>query len=238
MSAIPFIKFYPSDWLSEESLRLVSPAARGLWIDMLCLMAKNDRRGYLEVNGGVNPSLIQLGRLVGMSAQEIEPLLEELKSAGTCSVDANGTLFSRRLVRDTDAYEKAVSYGKKGGNPKIKNKKQNGDRVNPPVKPNQQPSLGSGFWVLTYGFSDKFHEVWCDWIAYRREKKLKPLTQKGEEQLTKRLAEMGEYRATAAIQYSMAQNWQGIFEEKLSPVAAAQRTALSCSEPSNIRNAQ
>lgn len=149
MSAVPYIKFFPSDWLSEESLRLVSFAARGLWIDMLCLMAKNERRGYLEVNGGVNPTLPQLAKLVGSTEAEIAPLLAELKAAKTCSIDANGVLFSRRLVRDTESYSQAVSYGKKGGNPRLTG------GVKTPVKPTRQPSLGSGFWPLASGNGSK-----------------------------------------------------------------------------------
>ncbi len=142
MSSLPYIKFYPSDWLSEESLRLVSVAARGLWIDLLCLMAKSERRGYLQVNGGVNPTLAQVGKLVGLSEPELTPLLHELRQAGTCSVEPEtGVLFSRRLVRDTELYNQAVNYGSKGGNPRLKKRRL--DRVNPTLNPNRQPSLGS-----------------------------------------------------------------------------------------------
>ena len=211
MSAIPYIKFFPSDWLSEESLRLVSPAARGVWIDLICLMAKNERRGYLELNGGVNPTLPQLGRLVGLSAQEIGPLIDELKHAGTCSIDAKGVLFCRRLVRDTEAYEQAVTYGKQGGNPRLRRGLK--AKVKAPLNPNGQPPLGSGFWIMASGFSDSFKMVWQDYTAYRTERKLPPFTSKGEAALAKRLTEWGERRATAAIEFSMSQNWQGIFEQ-------------------------
>ena len=39
--------FYPGDWFKDPALRSVSLAARGLWIDMLCLMFEGDHRGYL-----------------------------------------------------------------------------------------------------------------------------------------------------------------------------------------------
>lgn len=212
MSAVPFIKFYPSDWLSEESLRLVSVAARGLWIDLLCLMAKNERRGYLELNGGVNPTPTQLARLVGVPANEVEALLTELKQAGTCSIDEKGVLFSRRLVRDTELYNQAVSYGKKGGNPRLTRRVKTPVKVMP--KGSSQPSLDSGFWISGIGFSDAFRMVWEDWIAYREERRLEKYAERGLKALSTKLAAMGEIRATAAIRHSMAQNWQGIFEEK------------------------
>jgi len=147
MSAIPYVKFFPSDWLSEESLRLVSYAARGLWIDMLCLMAKNQRRGYLEVTGGltggVKPTLAQLAKLTCGNEAEIGALLDELKGAGVCSIEPEtGVIYSRRMVRDTELYNQSVAFGKQGGNP-VLNRRRN-KRLNPPVKPNGQPSLGSG----------------------------------------------------------------------------------------------
>src|SRR5687767_5388312 len=143
MSSVPYLKWFPSDWLSDERLRLISFAARGLWMDMLCLMAKNVRRGFLEVNGGVKPTLAQLAKLTGGSESEIAPLLDEILAAGVCSVEeGSGILYSRRIVRDTSAYNQAVSYGSRGGNPSLK--KRLTRRVNPPVNPTQQPSLGSG----------------------------------------------------------------------------------------------
>ncbi len=39
MSGTTWSKFYWSDWLSDSALRAVSSAARGLWIDMLCIAA-------------------------------------------------------------------------------------------------------------------------------------------------------------------------------------------------------
>ncbi len=139
---MPWIKFWPSDWLSDEALRLVSVGARGLWIDMICLMAKSERTGYLQVNGGVNPTLNQVGKLVGLSMSEIEPLISELMQAGVCSIeDKTGIVYSRRMVRDRAAYEQACEFGKKGGNPRLKGVKGR-------VKLNRQPSLASSTSIL------------------------------------------------------------------------------------------
>ena len=201
MSSLPYIKFYPSDWLSEESLRLVSVAARGLWIDLLCLMAKSERRGYLQVNGGVNPTLVQVGKLVGLSEAEITPLLHELKQAGTCSVDPiNGMLFSRRLVRDTELYNQAVNYGSKGGNPKLKKRRSN--RVNPPVNLNRQPPLGSNMGSGN-GISDPLPIEEQIYRAYPR----KEAKQAALAAIRKVLDQRGEWRAKLlgkVIEYATA----------------------------------
>lgn len=140
MSALPWVRFFPTDWQSEQTLRVVSLAAKGLWIEMLCCMAKNEPRGYLTLNGGVNPTVIQIARLVGHSEAEITPLLEELRQAGTFSVDPKGVIFSRRMVKDTSAYNNAVLAGKSGGNPKLR-KKRDKTGVNPPINLNMASGI-------------------------------------------------------------------------------------------------
>jgi hypothetical protein len=45
------MKFYPSDWRSDPMLRLCSLAARGLWMEMMCLMHEAEPYGSLLVNG-------------------------------------------------------------------------------------------------------------------------------------------------------------------------------------------
>jgi hypothetical protein len=47
----PWMKFYPSDWRADPALRMCSIAARGLWIEMICLMHEAAPRGSLRVNG-------------------------------------------------------------------------------------------------------------------------------------------------------------------------------------------
>ena len=55
----------------------------------------------------------------------------------------------------------------------------------------------------------EFREAWRSWLAYRG-RQYKPLGQKAQ---IGRLAKLGAARAIAAIDYSMAQGWCGIYEE-------------------------
>ncbi len=50
-SKLPAFQFYPGDWLKDPAVRSLPLEARGLWIDLLCIMHESDRRGYLELNG-------------------------------------------------------------------------------------------------------------------------------------------------------------------------------------------
>lgn len=109
----PAFQFYPKDWRDEQSLRLCSMAARGLWIDLMCLMHSADRYGHLELAG--KPMAVeQIARLVGESAKDVKRWMAELVTNGVCSVTEEGVIFSRRMVRDEAIREKRAAGGEAG----------------------------------------------------------------------------------------------------------------------------
>lgn len=113
-------KWFWADWRSDEALALCSFAARGLWMELLTLMAMSERKGELLVQGEP-PSETDLIRLVrGSSRSEFRRLMAELKARGVYSVDPGGTIFSRRMVRTRTRSEINTANGMKGGNPKLK----------------------------------------------------------------------------------------------------------------------
>ena len=93
-----WVKWWPDAWLSDESLRGCSPMARALWVDIICLMAKSKRHGYL-LSGDSPMNTTQLARIFGESKEITENLLSELSTAQVFSV-ADGAIFSRRMVKD------------------------------------------------------------------------------------------------------------------------------------------
>lgn len=119
---MPFIKFFPRDWMSDEKLRLCSLAARGLWLELLCLMHQNTRRrGYLEHSSGVAVSSDQVARAVGISGTEASALLRELGDAGVFSRDENGVIYSRRMVGEERFRESCSAAGKASAkNPRMR----------------------------------------------------------------------------------------------------------------------
>ncbi len=146
MSSQPWLKFYPTDWRSDPALRMCSIAARGLWMEMLCLMHEASPRGSLIV-GGVTVSDKQLAILSALTEGEVCDLLAELEDAGVFSRDDDGTIYSRKMRRDTEKAERDKANGRKGGNPSFKKDnpvpvadltpktKHNTKGVNPPVNP-------------------------------------------------------------------------------------------------------
>ena len=119
MSARPWFKFYVSNWRSDPVLRSCTAAARGLWIDMLCLMHEASPRGHLCLPNGRMIDERLLSALCGMPAEEVRPLLTELLRAGVFSVAEDGAIFSRKMVRDEERSRRGKEDGKTGGNPQL-----------------------------------------------------------------------------------------------------------------------
>ena len=101
------------------TLKLCSLSARGLWMEMMAIMGLSEKIGYLQIGGKVITEE-QLAVLLGCSMEEIRNCLNELEGHGVFSRDENGVPYSRRMAREVEEYEKAVEYGKKGGNPNLK----------------------------------------------------------------------------------------------------------------------
>ncbi len=112
---LPYFPFYPDDWLSDERLRLCSLAARGLWMDILSVMHKCDRRGFLHQANGKPFSKDHVARITGITAEMAGDLLQELIDAGVASVDERGVVFSKRMVHDEHLRQVRSQAGSKGG---------------------------------------------------------------------------------------------------------------------------
>jgi len=116
---MPWCKFYPRDWMGDAELRSLDYAARGLWVDILCLMASSARPGFLIV-GGRSLSPEDLARQTGGEPEEVRHLLNQLESAGVFSRNPSGVIYSRRLLREYRESEQKRASGRQGGNPALK----------------------------------------------------------------------------------------------------------------------
>ena len=138
----PAFQFYPGDWLRDTGLRSCSAAARGLWMDILCFMHEGSPYGYLKVNHKVILSP-NLARMCGLTLQETEGCLAELGEAGVYEVDAEGVIFSRRMIRDEELRNKRAACGHLGGNPTLKDNQKVGFCLSSEVKQKPTPSSSS-----------------------------------------------------------------------------------------------
>lgn len=133
MGANPWMKFYPADWRADQGLRVCTLAARGLWIEMLCVMHSAVPYGHLLINGSP-ASDTQLAMLTGASPDQITVLIGELETAGVFSRTGKGVIYSRRMTRDEKRAALARKHGQSGGNPNLCNTTRNPPPDNPPDK--------------------------------------------------------------------------------------------------------
>jgi len=125
---LPYMKFYVRDWISDPQLRMVTMAARGFWMECLCLMHMAKRRGYMETASGKPINDEHLARLSGTFKGELDLLKEELLDHGIPSVEeATGIWYCRRMVKESQKSEKCSEAGKRGGGNPLLREDQNPD---------------------------------------------------------------------------------------------------------------
>jgi hypothetical protein len=87
------MKFYTTDWRADPALRMCSMAARGLWIEMICLMHEAEPYGHLLVNGQAVTDA-QLASLTGIPLAELNQYMAELEQMGLFSRTKKGVIYS------------------------------------------------------------------------------------------------------------------------------------------------
>jgi len=142
MAKLPSFQFYPGDWMKDPDLKRCSHFAKGLLMDLLCLMHENATRGKLCEPDGVTPwTTDDLCRAVGAFDNERAAVvsgLEALEAKNVLSRDHNGVLYSRRMVRDEDLRAIRADSGRQGG---LAKRKQNASK--PPSKTEAKASPSS-----------------------------------------------------------------------------------------------
>lgn len=135
----PWMKFYPQDWRADERLRNCTLAARGLWLELIALMHRSERYGYLLINGKV-PTDRALAIQCGASIDEVSSGIAELEAEGVFSREADGIIFSRRMTRDEEKHRKASNFGKRGVRAKSKKEKENKNPLKGSLEDTHEPT--------------------------------------------------------------------------------------------------
>jgi len=112
----PWTKWYWADWVSDTGIRACSLAAQGLWMNMLSIMARSKKKGYLLDNEKQMESKT-LARLLGLDEKEVILLIEELRKHGVFSEDEIG-IYNRRMAREGAISIIRSQAGKLGGRPR------------------------------------------------------------------------------------------------------------------------
>lgn len=115
MSAHQSTQWFWSDWAGDQEVRRLTPAERGVWIDLLALAAVGAPVGYVCDQRGNPLSYEEIGRFTNASPTEVESLIVGILEKGAASRDRTGRLFNRRMVRHAQKRAEKANAGKQGG---------------------------------------------------------------------------------------------------------------------------
>lgn len=210
---------HPNDWLSSTKISLMTPAQEGAYIRLLC-HAWNDPDCSLPDDDTQLAMLSRMGEgwLKGGSAlvrscfepHPTKPGRLHNKRLTAERAKCNSWSEKSRLggLKSAESRRSESKGGTKGGSTTVPTKGQptGGNTLKPKslnIKTPLPPSLNT----------PDFEAAWQRWQQHRREigKKLTPTT--AELQLQK-LSAIGAQRAVAAINHSIRNGWQGLFEPK------------------------
>lgn len=96
---LPFVQLFTGDWLKDPAVSALSPAARGIWFDLICVMHEAGRSGVIAGNRAA------LSRLARCSTDELGSALNEFQMCGTCDIEESNavvTVTNRRMKREAD----------------------------------------------------------------------------------------------------------------------------------------
>ena len=126
MSKLPFLQFYPSDYLVDT--RVLSLAARGAWVDIICVLHKSSTRGTLTLPAR------GWARIMGATEADFQSALSEIEEMKVGDVIRNGngdvSVTCRRMMNESITREqtrlRVQNHRKKHGN-KAGNESGNAD---------------------------------------------------------------------------------------------------------------
>lgn len=116
MAATHSTKWFWSDWLGDQEVRRLTPAERGMWIDLLGLAAVGSPVGYVCDDRGRSLSLDEIRRVTNaVDIDEVTKLIAGILEKGAASRDRAGRLYNRRMVREAELSAKRKRNGSLGG---------------------------------------------------------------------------------------------------------------------------
>lgn len=212
----------------------------------------------LDGSDGCFASNSYLQRHLGLSERSIQGVLKELDDATLIRrEDFNG----KRIIRTVESIALSNSYADaqvtrsdaegckklRGGVKKTAgegckklhpyNKEDNKEDITTPTPSFNKESLIRQLdeipWASELPFNSKaFSDAWSSWIEYRKEMKkpLKPTTVKAQ---WKELVKWGEQRSIEAIEASIKNGWQGLFEPRQNSFGKYNKKPLNADDHNN-----
>lgn len=218
--------------MKDPNLRRCSHAARGVWIDILCLMHENQERGYLATSG-VAWSDEEIAQAVGGDKSIVLVCIGELTVKGAAKRDNRGSLYNSRMVADEQKRKLCGVAGRNGGgNPTFAKGEDKGSpkghyKGHPKRIPeddvgsviDSSVSAGKGdrgkpklCLVKTGMAKDNFPEEWERWVGYRSELG-EPLTSYTASSLMGKCERWGSSKSVRLIRLAISKSWKNLLDD-------------------------
>ena len=233
MGKSPAFQFYPGDWLSSPNVAMMTPEQEGAYIRLLCyawadpdcslpdddeVLAKLSRLGEGWFNGGstvvrkcFNQHPTKPERLFNQRLMKEREKQEEWRKKSI-----EGGIKSGKSRRLQNAKGGSTVVEPKG-NSSSSSSSSSSENKKPPLPPKgkarkSKPSFDPASYPLPKHIdTPEVRSVWRDWCNHRSQKKQK-ITEETAKRAVNKLAGWGASRAIAAMEHSIANGWQGIFE--------------------------
>jgi hypothetical protein len=128
-------KFWWRDHQGDAALRACSLAARGYWMELLCIAHEATPVGHVLLNGK-RPTPRQMAAIAGCTEAQVKRLETELEEAGVFDKLHDGTIVCRRMVRDEQVSEAGRAHIAK----RWKDTEKSENPISPPNgSPNRDP---------------------------------------------------------------------------------------------------
>lgn len=112
MAKLPYMQFYPADWIRDT--RALSISAKGAWIEIICAMWNSSVRGEISL------SIAALSRAIGATDKATVKALREIEEHQVCDVEwlenDRVTLRSRRIIREAQVWQSKSESARKAVN--------------------------------------------------------------------------------------------------------------------------
>ena len=122
MAKLPWMKFFPADYLLDT--QVLTPAARGIWMDLICHLWRSETRGELQYPTAIWEAILRC------QDPHLTTIFNELVTHRICTIVTdshnNVTVQSRRMLREEN--------GRTGA--RLRKRKQ---RVTPPCHSDVTP---------------------------------------------------------------------------------------------------
>jgi len=226
MAKAPAIQFYVRDWLSDPELQSASLISRGAWIQCLCFMWENSKRGELT------RTPLKFARLIGGSLDEALHFLNEIYEYefGDVIVDENVTfplretdcnvfvtVRNRRMWADyKDRQNTRLRVRKHRENKTVTEKKQKRNiNVTPSSSSSSSTSTTKNKDIGVEYPSWLNLDSWKEYKQHRKEIK-SPLSELAEKKALKKLKSLIDngFDQTDVVDQSIENGWKGLFEIK------------------------